>query len=125
MIQIRSNNSACKFSESNIPLVMSFANVEQHYYNLGFIRDLVQLSFVVFKSCQKPSVIIDYDQRPDFAIVKGDMMPLLKLAVGFETNIVKNFNRKAKFYEQVLEKIFRIYKDYYVNLSLRAIDVIW
>lgn len=86
---------------------------------------MVQLSFVVFKSCQKSSVIIDYDQRPDFAIVKGDMMPLLKLAVGFGTNIVKNFNRKAKFYEQVLERISGINKVYYVNLSLRALDVIW
>ena len=63
-------------------------------------------------------------QRPDFTIVKDDNLLLLELTVGFETNINKNFDRKAKRYQQLLAKLSNKYKVYYVNLSLGAIGII-
>ena len=70
-----------------------------------------------------PSVITSDEQQPDFAIAKSDNL-LLELAVGFETNIKKNFDRKAKSYQQLFAKLSNKYKVYYVNLSLGAIGVI-
>ena len=56
-----------------------------------------------------PSIITGDEQRSDFAIVKSDnllllllLLLLLELTVGFETNIKKNFNHKAKRYQQLL-----------------------
>ena len=49
---------------------------------------------------------------------------LLELTVGFETNIKKNFDRKAKHYQQLLAELSNQYKVYYVNLSLGAIGSI-
>ena len=48
------------------------------------------------------------EQQPDFAIVKDD--ELLELTVSFKTNIKKNFDRKAKCYQQLLAKLSNIYK---------------
>ena len=64
-------------------------------------------------------------QRPDFAIVKDDnLLLLLELTVGFETNINKNFDRKAKRYQQLLAKLSNKYNVYHVNLTLGAIGII-
>ena len=71
-----------------------------------------------------PAIITGDEQRPDFAIVKDDNLLLLELTVGFETNIKKNFDRKAKRYQQLLAKLSNKYKVYYVNLSLGAIGII-
>ena len=46
-----------------------------------------------------PSIIAGDEQRPDFAIVKSDNLSLLEPTVGFETNIKKSFDRKAKRYQ--------------------------
>ena len=58
-----------------------------------------------------------------FTIVKSDTLLLLKLTDGFETNI-KNFDRKAKHYQQLLAELSNKYKVFYVNLSLGAIGII-
>ena len=58
------------------------------------------------------------------AIVKSDNLLLLELTVGFETNIKKNFDRKAKRYQQLLAELSNKYKVNYVNLSLGAIGII-
>ena len=50
------------------------------------------------------------EQQPDFAIVKDDDLLLLELTVSFKTNIKKNFDRKAKCYQQLLAKLSNIYK---------------
>ena len=81
-------------------------------------------AFVDIEGYPNPSVITEDEQRPDFAIVKDDNLLLLELTVGFETNIKKNFNRKAKRYQQLLAKLSNKYKVYYVNLSLGAIGII-
>ena len=71
-----------------------------------------------------PSIITGDEQRPDFAIVKNDNFLSLELTVGFETNIKKSFDRKAKRYQQLLAKLSNKYKVYYVNLGLGAIGII-
>ena len=81
-------------------------------------------AFVDIEGYPNPSVITEDEQRPDFAIVKDDNLLLLELTVGFETNIKKNFDRKAKRYQQLLAKLSNKYKVYYVNLSLGAIGII-
>ena len=62
--------------------------------------------------------------RPDFAIIKSDDLVLLELTVGFKANMKKNFDRKAKRYQQLLAKLSNKYKFYYVNLSLSAVTLI-
>ena len=81
-------------------------------------------AFVDIEGYPNPSIITGDEQRPDFAIVKDDNLLLLELTVGFETNIKKNFDRKAKRYQQLLAKLSNKYKVYYVNLSLGAIGII-
>ena len=61
------------------------------------------------------SVITGDEQWPDFAIVKNDNILLLELTVGFEINIKKNFDRKAKRYQQLLAELLNKYKVNYVN----------
>ena len=58
--------------------------------------------FVDIEDYPNPSIITGDEQRPDFAIVKDDNLLLLELTVGFEINIKKNFDRKAKRYQQLL-----------------------
>ena len=81
-------------------------------------------AFVDIEVYPNPSIIMEAEQRPDFADVKHDNLLLLELTAGFETNIKKNFNRKAKRYQQLLAKLSNKYKVYYVNLSLGAIGII-
>ena len=59
-------------------------------------------AFVDIEGYPNPSIITGDEQRSDFAIVKSDNLLLLELTVGFETNIKKNFNHKAKRYQQLL-----------------------
>ena len=59
-------------------------------------------AFVDTEGYPNPSIITGDEQRSDFAIVKSDNLLLLELTVGFETNIKKNFNHKAKSYQQLL-----------------------
>ena len=81
-------------------------------------------AFVNIEGYPNPSIITGDEQRPDFAFVEDDNLLLLELTVGFETNIKKNFDRKAKRYQQLLAKLSNKYKVYYVNLSLGAIGMI-
>ena len=81
-------------------------------------------TFVDIEGYPNPSIIAGDEQRPDFAIVKSGNLLLLELTVGFETNIKKNFNRKAKRYQQLLAELSNKNKVYYVNLSLGAIGII-
>ena len=67
------------------------------------------------------TIITGYEQRPDINIVKGDSLLLLELTDSFETNIRKNFDRKAKRYQQLIAKLSNKYKVSYINLSLDVI----
>ena len=77
-------------------------------------------AFVDIEGYPNLSIITGNEHRPDFAIVKDDNLLLLELIVGFERNIKKYFDRKAKRYEQLLTKLSNNYKVYHVNLSLSA-----
>ena len=81
-------------------------------------------AFVDIEGYPNLSIITGNEQRPDFAIVKDDNLLLLELNVGFETNIKKNFDRKAKRYQQLLAKLSNKYNVYHVNLTLGAIGII-
>ena len=81
-------------------------------------------AFVDIAGYPNPSIIAGNEQRPEFAVIKSDNLLSLELAVGFETNIKKNFDRKTKRYQQLLAKLSNKYKVYYVNLSLGAIGII-
>ena len=81
-------------------------------------------AFVDIEGYPNLSIITGNEQRPGFTIVKDDNSLLLELTVDFETNIKKNFGRKAKCYQQLLAKLSNKYKVYYVNLSLGAIGII-
>ena len=81
-------------------------------------------AFVDIEGYPNLLIITGDEQRPDLAIVKSDDLLLLELTVGFETNIKKNFDRKAKRYQQLLAELSNKYKVYYVNLSLGAIGII-
>ena len=81
-------------------------------------------AFVDIEGYPNPSIITGDEQRPDFVIVNDDNLLLLELTVGLETKIKKNFDRKAKRYQQLLAKLSNKYKVYYVNLSLGAIGMI-
>ena len=78
-------------------------------------------AFLDIEGYPNPSIITDDEQRPDFVIVKADNLLLLELAVSFEVNIKKNFDRKTKRYQQLLAKLSNKYKGNYLNLSLSAI----
>ena len=62
-------------------------------------------AFVDIEGYPNQSIIMGGEQRPDFAIVKDDDLLLLELTVSFKTNIKKNFDRKAKRYQQLLPKL--------------------
>ena len=121
---------------NNKPLVTLFVDVKLHCSRCSLRHDSILLNiyktiksqglpaFVDIEGYQHPSIITGDEQRPDFAIVKDDNLLLLELTVGFETNIKKNFDRKAKRYQQLLAKLSNKYKVYYVNLSLGAIGII-
>ena len=52
-------------------------------------------------------------------MVKNDDLLLSELTVGFETDTKKNFDRKAKRYQQLLAELSNKYKVYYVNLGVK------
>ena len=72
-------------------------------------------AYVDIEGYSNPSVITGDEQWPDFAIVKNDNILLLELTVGFEINMKKNFDRKAKRYQQLLAELLNKYKVNYVN----------
>ena len=81
-------------------------------------------AFVDVEGYPNISIITGDEIRPDFAFVKSDNLGLLELTVSFEANMKKNFDRKAKRYQQLLAKLSNKYKFYYVNLSVGAVTLI-
>ena len=80
-------------------------------------------AFVNIEGYPNPSIITGDEQRPDFAFVEDNNLLLLELTVGFETNIKKNFDHRAKRYKQLLAKLSNKYKSFYANLNLGAVGV--
>ena len=67
-------------------------------------------AFVGTEGYPNLSGITDVEQWPDFATVKSKTLLLLELTVGFEINIKKKFDRKAKRYQQLLAELSNKYK---------------
>ena len=89
----------------------------------GLVIIITIIKFV-HKDYQNPSIITDNEQWPDFTIAnKGDNV-LLEPTVSFKTNIKKNFDCRAKRYQQLLAELSKKQKVYYVNLSLVAIGMV-
>ena len=67
-------------------------------------------AFVDTEGYPNLSGITGVEQWPDFATVKSKTLLLLELTVGFEINIKKKFDRKAKRYQQLLAELSNKYK---------------
>jgi len=71
-----------------------------------------------------PSLITGERYRPDMIIKKGNILWVLELTIGFETNILKNTQRKRDHYKTVIDDLKERYeKVNFVNLSLGASGV--
>ena len=71
-----------------------------------------------------PSCITGEDFRPDIVIKHEDDLWLVELTVGFETNILKNYERKKR-YDSLIADLKNTYRKVtYVNLSMGAIGVV-
>ena len=71
------------------------------------------------------SLITGDSLRPDLALISPDnTFYLLKLTVGFETNIEKNSNRQATKYKPLLRDLNYGYRSInFLNLSMSALEV--
>ena len=71
-----------------------------------------------------PSATTGDEHRPDIVIKHENYLWLLELTVGFETNIMKNFDRKKR-YENLISELKKNYRKVsYVNLSMGAAGVV-
>ena len=75
------------------------------------------------------SVISGDNLWPDIVIIKGNLLYILELTIGFESSISKNVERK-KIYTDLIENLHRSCdqkeheKVLFVNLSLGALGII-
>ena len=120
----RTNSSTCTFCDQQQTLRHVIGGCETAFlesrYNCCHDSILLNIyktiksqglqAFVDIEGYPNPSIITGDEQQPDcFTIVKSDTLLLLKLTDGFETNI-KNFDRKAKRYQQLLAELSNKYK---------------
>lgn len=77
-----------------------------------------------------PSVITGDELRPDIVVIKGNLLYILELTVGFETNISKNAERKEQKYADLIENLRgsrgqnKYNNVHFINLSLGALGII-
>ena len=71
-----------------------------------------------------PSIITGDRERPDIVVIKEKVCKVIELTVGFETNILKNSERKRKKYTGLIERLSTKYDIDYVDLSMGGIGVI-
>ena len=72
-----------------------------------------------------PSTITGDAERPDIVIVRGDDLFVLELTAGFETNLLKNYQRKNLVYADLLARLSSTYANVcYLNLSMSAIGCV-
>ena len=68
-----------------------------------------------------PSLITGERYRPGMIIEKGNILWVLELTIGFETNILKNMQWKRDHYKILIDDLKESYKKLnFVNLSLGA-----
>ena len=71
-----------------------------------------------------PSIVTGESERPDLVVRMGSKLLILELTVGFEPNMLKNFQRKKERYERLISNLSSSYTIKYVNLSMGAIGII-
>ena len=71
-----------------------------------------------------PAIITGDSERPDIVVIKDKECKVLELMVGFETNILKNSERKKKKYTDLIKRLNKDYDVEYVDLSMGGIGVI-
>ena len=71
-----------------------------------------------------PSIITGDEQRPDLVVIKDKSCKVLELTVGFETNMVKNSQRKSERYKNLITRLATNYNVEYFDLSMGGIGVI-
>ena len=132
------NNSSCILCREDQTLghVIGGCNVALEEKRYNWRHDSILLNiykivnsnglkvFLDIDGYESPSIVTGENYRPDLLIVKNNMLLVLELTVGFETNIKKNFDRKAERYNQLLSDLSSKYQVHYVNLSLGAIGVV-
>ena len=78
-----------------------------------------------FPGFESPSVITGEERRPDTAIRDTNKLYIKELAVGFETRISINAERKLKHYENLRKKLSQGFESaIYVNLTMGALGLI-
>ena len=81
--------------------------------------------FCDIEGFSNPSAITGFTERPDIVVRQREKLFVLELTVGFETNLVKNFERKKKRYEALIKRLSDSFDSVnYVNLSMSAIGII-
>ena len=77
-----------------------------------------------------PSVITGDDLRPDIVVIKGNLLYIVELTVGSETNISRNAERKEQKYTDRIENLQgcreqnKYEKFLFVNSSMGALGII-
>ena len=62
-------------------------------------------------------------RRPDIIIHDSNQLYVLELTVGYETNMVKNNDRKQTRYEDLIKRLTSVYKVTFINLSMDALGI--
>ena len=71
-----------------------------------------------------PGIISGDEPRPDMIIKRNNDLWILKLSVGFETNLEKNKNAKNLRYNTLIQRLKTTYRKVkFINLGLGAIGV--
>ena len=72
-----------------------------------------------------PSVITGDTYRPDIVLVKDELLVIVELTVGFETNIEKNGRRKREKCTDLIDTMRQEYEEViFVNLTMGALGII-
>ena len=73
---------------------------------------------------RSPSIITGELLRPDLLIISKEVLYVLELTVGFETNLCNNWVRKQNKYKDLIVSLSQSYEDVkFINLSMGALGV--
>ena len=87
-------------------------------------RDQNITLYVDLDSFASQSIISGDEQRPDMIMKRNNDLWILKLSVGFETNLENNINAKRLRYNTLIQCLKTTYRKVkFINLSLSGIDV--
>ena len=109
-------------------VVSCFTSLNEKRYN--FRHDSVLLNIVRrlniyadIAGFKNPTLISGEDDRADIIIHDSNQLYVLKLTVGYETNMSKNSNRKQKRYENLIKRLTSVYKVTFINFSMGALGI--